>query len=131
MVVSDLDGTLLRSDLTVGGRTRAVLTRLETDGAWVVPATARQVRGIEMLVDQISFSGRAICSNGAVVTHLRTGQVLAEATSDAAAQRVFAGRVLAAVPGTVFFGVRDAGTSAAAEPGYRALALFNDHSATR
>lgn len=53
--------------------------------------------------------------------------MLVEATLDEAAQRAFADRALAAVPGTVFFGVRDAGTSAAAEAGYRALALLNDH----
>lgn len=127
MLVTDLDGTLLRSDLTISQRTRDVLGDLTATGIPVVPATARQVRGIKMLADQIPFTGWAITSNGAVVAHLHTGEVLAEATLTEAAQRGFAAAVLAAVPGAVFFGVRNAGTSPAAEAGYQALSVYNDH----
>lgn len=127
MLVTDLDGTLLRSDLTVSQRTRDVLARLTAAGIPVVPATARQVRGINMLVDQIPFAGWAITSNGAVVVHLHTGEVLAEATLTEQVQRAFASAVLDAAPDTVFFGVRDAGTSAAAEAGYQSLSRYNDH----
>lgn len=127
MVATDLDGTLLRSDLTVSRRTRDVLGRLTDAGVAVVPATARQVRGIQMLQDQVRFTGWAISSNGAVVVHVDTGEVLAEATLSAADQHGFAEAVLAAAPGTAFFGVRDAGTTPAAEPAYRDLAVYADH----
>ena len=127
MVATDLDGTLLRSDLTVSQRTRDVLGRLTAAGVVVVPATARQVRGIQMLQDEVRFTGWAISSNGAVVVHVATGEVLAEATLSAADQHALADLVLAAAPGTVFFGVRDAGTTPAAELGYRDLAVYADH----
>lgn len=127
MVATDLDGTLLRTDLTVSQRTRDVLARLNEAGVAVVPATARQVRSVRTLEDQVRFTGWAITSNGAVVVHVGTGEVLAQATLSPADQRAFADAVLAAAPGTVFFGVRDAGTSAAAEVGYRDLAAYADH----
>lgn len=127
MVATDLDGTLLRSDLTVSQRTRDVLAELEALGIPVVPATARQVTGVRMLQDQVQFPSWVVTSNGAVVADLRTGDHLAEATLTEEAQRAFADSVLEAAPGAVFFGVRNAGTQPAAERAYQAISVFDDH----
>lgn len=127
LVVTDLDGTLLRSDRTVSERTRQVVAAAEAAGVPVVPATARQRLGVLRLADQISFQRWALVSNGAVALDLSTGEVLAEATVDPSVQRAVAARVTVSVPDATFFAVWDAGSGFACEPAYRELAAFDDH----
>lgn len=67
LVATDLDGTLLHSDGTVTGRTRAVLAELDARGVPVVFTTGRPVRWMEDLWDDVGGHGLAICSNGGVV----------------------------------------------------------------
>jgi HAD superfamily hydrolase (TIGR01484 family) len=60
LVATDLDGTLLRSDLTVSPRTRAALDELRRRGVPVVPVTARQPIGLRLIAEQTGFTDWAL-----------------------------------------------------------------------
>ncbi|MCU1691696.1 MAG: hydrolase [Frankiales bacterium] len=102
LVATDLDGTLLRSDLTVGPRTLAVLARVEEAGVPFVMVTGRPPRWMAPVVQQTGHRGLAVCANGALVYDLHTEQVVQAHLLT----REAAGEVVAAlrreVPGVAF-----------------------------
>ena len=102
LVASDLDGTLLRSDLTVSARTRQVLARVERSGALFVMVTGRPPRWMAPVAEQTGHRGLAVCANGALVYDLHTERVVQSSllTSGAAAEIVHALR--RDVPGIAF-----------------------------
>jgi len=65
MVVTDLDGTLLREDKTISPRTRDALSKCRAAGIKVVFATGRP-GSVESMIPLEFFDGRVI-NNGAVV----------------------------------------------------------------
>lgn len=70
LIATDLDGTLLRSDMTVSERTRRALVAAADAGVRVVMATARPPRTIRPIVDQLGeggYAGVVVCANGALV----------------------------------------------------------------
>ena len=67
LVASDLDGTLLRSDLTVSARSVAALDRLDADGIEFVMATGRPIRWLPAVFEQTGVRGPVVCANGAVI----------------------------------------------------------------
>jgi len=68
LIASDLDGTLLRTDKTVGPRTLAALDRVRERGIPFVMVTGRPIRWLD---DVFAFTGLppalTVCSNGAVI----------------------------------------------------------------
>ena len=66
-IVTDLDGTLLRTDNSVSDRTRAAIHAAEDAGILVVLATGRPPRWIPPVVDQLGDRGLVVCANGALV----------------------------------------------------------------
>lgn len=74
LIATDLDGTLLRPDLSVSARTRAALDAARAAGIHVVPVTARQPRGVRRIAEAAGFDGYALCANGAYGVHLGTGR---------------------------------------------------------
>jgi Cof subfamily protein (haloacid dehalogenase superfamily) len=72
LVATDLDGTLLRSDGTIGARTREAIARLEARGIPVVLCTARPPRVVGPLAQATGHRGTAVCSNGSVIWDLHT-----------------------------------------------------------
>lgn len=74
IIATDLDGTLLRSDLSISARTRRVLKELEDRNTHVVFVTARPPRWMGPLAEAVGGHGRAICLNGACVFDFNTGQ---------------------------------------------------------
>lgn len=75
MIATDLDGTLLRPDATLSGRTAAALARAVAAGIAVVPVTARPLRWLR----EYDFLARApyvIFANGAVVYDRASGGVI-------------------------------------------------------
>ena len=66
MIVTDLDGTLLRTDKTISEHTASVFNRCRDKGIIVVYATARAIRGVTMLNLDIR-NDAAIYHNGAVI----------------------------------------------------------------
>ena len=101
-MASDLDGTLVRSDLSVSDRTRAALARVEEAGALFVMVTGRPPRWMAPVADATGHRGLAVCANGAIVYDLHTERVVRSSllTAGDVAQVVAALRE--AVPGIAF-----------------------------
>ena len=68
----DLDGTLLRSDGTIGERTKRAIRGTRLD---IVLVTARGPMTIHEIAAELGVGGRAICSNGALVVDLATQRI--------------------------------------------------------
>jgi Cof subfamily protein (haloacid dehalogenase superfamily) len=76
VVASDLDGTLLRGDLTVSERTRTAIHKARLAGVTFVAVTGRPPRSVQYLNERIGLEGIAICANGALVYDLDSDTVL-------------------------------------------------------
>jgi HAD superfamily hydrolase (TIGR01484 family) len=77
LIVTDMDGTLLRSDDSVSDATVAELERWRSDGVPVVLATGRPPRWMRGIRGVLG-SGIAICCNGAVLLDLALLEVIDE-----------------------------------------------------
>jgi hypothetical protein len=77
LIVSDMDGTLLRWDESVSEATVAELERWRADGVPVVLATGRPPRWMHDIRQVLRF-GTAVCCNGAVTIDLERLEVLDE-----------------------------------------------------
>lgn len=124
VVATDLDNTLLRPDKTVGPRTGAALAAAREAGLQVVPVTARQRSGVAAV---LPWQDWAVCSNGAFVVHMGTGQRLFEQSMEVSAQYLTVQRLAEAVPGIMFCAVRDGGEGFYAEPAYAEVSEWGDH----
>lgn len=70
LVATDLDGTLLRPDLTVSEQTRAILERVQKAGIMLALVSARPPRILRRMAQKLGVTGLAICCNGALVYDL-------------------------------------------------------------
>ncbi len=127
LIATDLDGTLLRSDLTVSSRTRSALDALRRRGVPLIPVTARQPIGLRLIAQQTGFTDWALCGNAALALHLSTGEVLFEHFIAADAQRALVTALAALIPEVRYAAVRNRGEEFVAEHGYALLADFSDH----
>ena len=77
VVASDLDGTLLLDGFPprISPRVRSALAAVQSAGVVVVLVTARNWRSVLDIAVEAGVGGLAICSNGAVVIDLATGEV--------------------------------------------------------
>ena len=116
LVATDLDGTLLRSDGTVGARTVAALEALDERGVLVVFVTGRPVRWMEALWQHVGAHGLAICSNGGVVYDVAADAVRSYRTIPVEVGLDVVERLRAGIPGTTFAVERTTGF--AKEPTY-------------
>lgn len=66
MVVTDLDGTLLKDDKSISHHTQTVVDQLRNKGIIFVVATARPIRAVKKFLPQVSYDA-AIFHNGAVI----------------------------------------------------------------
>lgn len=66
MIVTDLDGTLLKDDKQISAHTKAVINQLRNKGILFVVATARPIRAVKTFLPWVSYDA-AIFHNGAVV----------------------------------------------------------------
>ena len=78
LVATDLDGTLLRDDGSIGARTRAALAAVAAAGTEIVVCTARPARWIGQLVTEAGIAGPAVCANGAVLFDVADDTLLAQ-----------------------------------------------------
>lgn len=81
LIALDLDDTLLRSDLTISGRTRGVLKKAMAKGVSVVFATGRvpgALRGYVKLLGLNKKQGYLICGNGTQILDSRDGSLIDE-----------------------------------------------------
>ncbi|MGC0333776.1 Cof subfamily protein (haloacid dehalogenase superfamily) [Streptomyces sp. SAI-170] len=65
LVATDLDGTLLRSDLSVSERTRRALALVSASGARHLVVTGRPAVACRQLLRTIGYQGLAVCGQGA------------------------------------------------------------------
>ncbi len=84
VVASDCDGTLLRTDGTVSGRTRTALRDVGDAGTVVVLVTARPPRWVDDLRDVAGDHGIVLCGNGAFTYDVAARQVIAHRLIEAA-----------------------------------------------
>lgn len=75
-VFLDLDGTLVGAENRVSPAVCGAVRRVREVGCEVVICTGRSRISTEPVADQLGFRGYAVMSNGAVVMHLRTREVL-------------------------------------------------------
>ena len=66
MIVTDLDGTLLKDDKSISTYTENVIKQLSNRGILFVVATARPIRAVKTFLPRINYDA-AIFHNGAVV----------------------------------------------------------------
>lgn len=78
LIATDLDGTLLRRDGSLGDRTVAAIAAAREAGMVVVLVTARPPRWVDHVAAQLSCHPLVICSNGAIIYDAESRQVLAE-----------------------------------------------------
>ena len=102
LIASDLDGTLLLSDGSVGQRTREALDRLSASDLDLIIVTGRPPRWISPIVEMTGHRGLGIAANGAVVLDLADGHVteVFPMSGDDALEAV--DRLRREVPGMVF-----------------------------
>lgn len=70
MVLSDLDGTLLRRDKSISPYTETILRKLTDAGVWFIPATGRCLSVVPDAIRRLPFLHYAICGNGSVIHDL-------------------------------------------------------------
>lgn len=122
LVALDLDGTLLRDDLSVSDRVRRSIADVTAAGMTVVLVTARHWLGAVGIAEQAGVEGLLICSNGAVVYDIGNDRVHEETNLDVATARAFVAGVRAALPGvgiaweTSYGGTRDTAFHAMCPP---------------
>jgi Cof subfamily protein (haloacid dehalogenase superfamily) len=101
-VACDLDGTVLRNDLTVSPRVRAALAAVEEAGILLVFVTGRPPRWIAPVAAQTDHRGLVICANGAQLYDLHTEQVVEEDLISPETLVQVVGLIRGAVPGVTF-----------------------------
>ena len=104
LVATDLDGTLLRDDLTVSSRTREVLAAVCAAGAHHLIVTGRPAAACAHIFESLGYRGLAVCGQGAQLYDADSGRLLSSASLGRALARSVVSRVEAAV-GPVELGV--------------------------
>ena len=97
-VVSDLDGTLLRSDGSLSPTTMSVLGTLTGLGVPLVVATARTPRALQKVSGHQRL-GRVVCANGAIIWDAGRDEVVWESCFDPSALADAVHRLREALPG--------------------------------
>jgi len=120
LVATDLDGTLLRSDGTVGTRTRASLAAAAARGCQHIVVTGRSVAWTRPVLAELGYTGLAVCGQGGQVYDVGAHRQLTSYVLD----RDLARRALAtieAVTGPLSLAADQDGLEGAvlAGPGYR------------
>jgi Cof subfamily protein (haloacid dehalogenase superfamily) len=82
LVATDLDGTLLRSDDTISGRTRDALGAATARGAAHIVVTGRAVPWTKHVLEDLGYEGLAVCGQGAQVYDAGAGRLLTSMTLD-------------------------------------------------
>ena len=99
LIVTDLDGTIIRPDGTISGRTVAAFSRAERAGTRFAFVTSRSPRGLEPVTAAFGSRGTAICANGALVYDLAKESVVMARLISPADLTAAARALRTAVPG--------------------------------
>ncbi|EPH03230.1 cof-like hydrolase [Propionibacterium sp. oral taxon 192 str. F0372] len=126
MILTDLDGTLLRSDKTISERALAAIDTALDAGIMVVPATGRSVVEIGRLLPS-GLRSRVICSNGAVVYDAANERVLIHRPVSPTVLSAFVTELTDLDANARFAVLTEAGWGFIAEPEYLGLMHPGDH----
>lgn len=78
LYATDLDGTLLRPDMTISDESAAILNRLISSGVLFTYATARSFSSASPLVKKLDLNCPAVTFNGVFVIDPKTGEHIIE-----------------------------------------------------
>jgi Cof subfamily protein (haloacid dehalogenase superfamily) len=117
LIATDLDGTLLRADKTVGRPAVAALRGAADVGIHIVAATGRQPGGIPVDLTSYGF-GHLLGANGAICLDLGTGEILFEELITAETASAIAEALVELAPGAMLSAAREHGRHYVVEPGY-------------
>ncbi len=76
LIVSDIDGTLLRNDKSISDVTKDKVLSLIEEGHHFAIATGRMHGAGRIITQTLDYNGYLISCNGAVVKHLKTGEII-------------------------------------------------------
>lgn len=127
LIATDLDGTLLRDDQTVSGRTRTALERARNAGITIVLVTARPILTARLIAREAGMGGLALVSNGAIVYDLERGAVVQHHPLEVSTARNLIVKLREAVPDVCFGFVML--EEFRAEAAYMLRAVRRDHGA--
>ena len=102
LLATDLDGTLLRSDLSVSDRTRRALADARVAGLQVVFMTGRPLRWLGLAIDETQHRSMLACANGAMVWDAVSEETVTAHPLDAEIARAAARTLKEVVPGIGF-----------------------------
>ncbi|MDQ1702229.1 MAG: hypothetical protein QOF57_1481 [Frankiaceae bacterium] len=117
LVASDMDGTLLRGDLSISERTRVALAAVEGAGVPFVIVTGRPVRWLKAAADTLGHRGFAVGANGGFVYDLHTERVIDRFELEPQVAAWLVATIRRIVPGVSFAVERE--TDFGLEAGYR------------
>ncbi len=122
LIATDLDGTLLRDDKTIGRAEATALRGAADAGLILVAATGRQPGTVP--VDLAACGVRyLVAANGAIGVEQGTGEILFETEIDAPTVAAIAAVVREALPDARLSAAREHGRHYVVEPGYAELVL--------
>ena len=75
LYVTDLDGTLMRTDKSISPRSTEIINGLIREGVCFTIATARTIRSAAQIIRDIDFDLPVITLNGTVLADAKTGKV--------------------------------------------------------
>jgi Cof subfamily protein (haloacid dehalogenase superfamily) len=116
LIASDLDGTLLRSDGSVSGRTLSSLARTVESGIRFVLVSARPPGWLAPEAARLGLDGIGICCNGALVYDYEEERALIHRPLESETAREIVHGMRTLVPGVIFGCERPTGF--VAEPAY-------------
>ena len=128
LIATDLDGTLVRRDRTVGPRTAKVLAQL---GVPVVLVTGRPIRWLAEVYEQLAIQPLAICANGAAIYDPAADAIVHSEPLTPDRLREACERLRAAVPDVVFAVERDGGRAMRYEERFPVGLWERDHRAVQ
>lgn len=119
LIATDLDGTLVRSDLTISERSVAALARAVAAGIEVAVVTGRPVRWLTQVFRYVPRRGLVIAANGAVVYDPAADEVVDARPLPAGLVAELIDRLRGTRPDVRFAVELDGGRRMLHEPGYR------------
>ena len=78
LIVSDFDGTLLKSDGTISEYTRESIRKYLSDGGHFAVSTGRMPSGILPQVRELGLTGLVSCGQGSVILDIQSGKPVFE-----------------------------------------------------